>query len=149
MKSWRVELNCAAETLGEVPIKREIFQGVAFILMTHILRAVNPEYEFRTGEAINHLLSMNDLILYSKSKWALDPLIQIVRIFSKDIGIQFGFNRCAVLVMKKGKKVKSDGIEFPNEKVVKSLEEGERYKYLCELEAHEVMVNEMKDKVKK
>ena len=46
-------------------------------------------------------------------------------------------------------KGEKSGIEFPNEKVVKSLEEGERYKYLCELEAHEVMVNEMKDKVKK
>ena len=46
--------------------------------------------------------------------------------------------------------MKPDGTELPNEKVIKSLEEGESYKYfLGVLEADEVMVNEMKDKVKK
>ena len=44
--------------------------------------------------------------------------------------------------------MKSDGIQLPNDKVIKSLEEGESYKYLGVLEADEVMVNEMKDKVK-
>ena len=51
--------------------------------------------------------------------------------------------------MKKGKIVKSDGAELPNEKVIKSLEKGKSYNYLGVLEADEVMVNEMKDKVKK
>ena len=54
-----------------------------------------------------------------------------------------------MLVMRKGKIVKSDGIQLPNDKVIKSLEEGESYKYLGVLEADEVIVNEMKDKVKK
>ena len=45
--------------------------------------------------------------------------------------------------------MKSHGIHLPNDKVIKSLEEGESYKYLGVLEADEVMVNEMKDKVKK
>ena len=53
-----------------------------------------------------------------------------------------------MLVMRKGKIVKSDGIQLPNDKVIKSLEEGESYKYLGVLEADEVIVNEMKDKVK-
>ena len=51
--------------------------------------------------------------------------------------------------MKRGKIIKLDGIELPNDKVIKSLEEGESYKYLGVLEADKVMVNEMKDKVKK
>ena len=77
IKSWRVKLTCVAETLGEVPIKRGIFQGdalppllfvVALIPLTHILRTANPGYELRTGEMINHLLFMNDLKLYSKSQ---------------------------------------------------------------------------------
>ena len=63
--------------------------------------------------------------------------------------MQFGINKCAILVMKKRKIVKSHGIHLPNDKVIKSLEEGESYKYLGVLEADEVMVNEMKDKVKK
>ena len=132
MKSWMVELTCGSETLGEVPTKRGIFQGdvlspllfvIALILLTHILTTANPAYELQTGETINHLLFMDDLKLYSKSEKALDSLIQTVRIFSTDIGMQFGIDKCAMLVMKKGKIVKSDGIQLPNDKVIKSLEE--------------------------
>ena len=94
MKRRMVELTCGAETLREVPIKREIFQGyvilpllfvIAPIPLTHILRTTNPGYELRTGETINHLLFMDDIKLYSKSEKALDSLIQTVRIFSDDI----------------------------------------------------------------
>ena len=100
-------------------------------------------------ERINHLLFVDDLKLYSKSEKALDLFIQTVRIFSEDIGMQFGMDKCAMLVMKKGKIVKSDGIQLANDKVIKLLEEGESYKYLGVLEADEVIVNEMKDKVKR
>ena len=62
--------------------------------------------------------------------------------------MQFGIDKCAMLVMKKGKIVKPDGTKLPNGKVIKSLE-GESYKYLGVLETDEVIVNEMKDKVKK
>ena len=61
--------------------------------------------------------------------------------------MQFGVDKCAMLVMKKGKIVKPDGIAESNDKAIKSLEEGKSY--LGVLEADEVMVNEMKDKVKK
>ena len=54
-----------------------------------------------------------------------------------------------MLLMKRGEIIKLDGIELPNDKVIKSLEEGESYKYLGLLEADKVIVNEMKDKVKK
>ena len=153
-----MKLTCGSKILGEVPIKRGILQGdalspllfvIALIPLTHILRTANPGYEFRTGETINHLLFMDDLKLYSKSEKALDPFIQTVRIFSEDIGMQFGMDKCAMLVMKKGKIVKSDGIQLANDKVIKLLEEGESYKYLGVLEADEVIVNEMKDKVKR
>ena len=45
--------------------------------------------------------------------------------------------------------MKSDGIPLSNDKVIKSLEEGRSYKYLGVLEADEMMVNEMKEKVEK
>ena len=40
-----------------------------------------------------------------------------------------------MLVVEKGKIVKSIGIELPDSKVIKSLEEGESYIYLRILEA--------------
>ena len=77
MKSWSVELTCGSETLGEVPIKRGIFQGdalspllfvIALTPLTHIPRTANPGYEFRTGETISHQLFMDDFKSYSKNK---------------------------------------------------------------------------------
>ena len=69
-------------------------------------------------------------------------------IFIEDIGMQLGIEKCAMLVISKGKIVNSEGIELPNDKVIKSLEEGESYKYFGVLEANEVVVNEMKVEVK-
>ena len=92
---------------------------------------------------------MDDLKFYPKSERVLDSLIPTVGIFSEVIGLQFGIDKCALLVMKMGKIVKSGGIKLPKEKVIKSLEEEESHNYLGVLEAYEVMVNEMKDKVKK
>ena len=46
----------------------------------------------------------------------------------------FGIEKCAMLVMEKGKIVKSVGIVWPDGKVIKSLREGESYKYLGILE---------------
>ena len=43
--------------------------------------------------------------------------------------MKFGTDKCAVLVLKKGKAVKSDGFQLPNVKVIKSQEERQSYKY--------------------
>ena len=52
---------------------------------------------------------MDDLKLYFKREMVLDSLFQTERIFSEDIGILFGIDKCAMLVMKKEKIKKSDG----------------------------------------
>ena len=54
-----------------------------------------------------------------------------------------------MLVMKKGKIAKSVGIELPNGKVIKSLQEGESYKYLGILEADKFLEEKMKLNVSK
>ena len=43
----------------------------------------------------------------------------------KDVEMEFGIEKWAMLVMEKGRIVKSVGIELPNGKVIKSLQEGE------------------------
>ena len=74
----------------------------------------------------------------------MDSLVQTVRVFSEDIGMEFGIEKCAMLVMEKGKFVKSVGIELPDGKVIKLLEEGEIYKYVGILEAHKFLEEKMK-----
>ena len=44
---------------------------------------------------------MDDLKLYARNENQLDLLIQTVRIISKDIGMKFGIEKCAVLVLKR------------------------------------------------
>ena len=67
---------------------------------------------------------MDDLKLYSRSEKGLDSLVQTVRVFSEDIGMEFGIEKCFMLVMEKGKVGKSVGIALPDCKVIKSLQEG-------------------------
>ena len=71
---------------------------------------------------------------YSLSEKGLDLLVQAVCAFSEDVGIEFGTEKCATLVIEKGKIVKSVGIELTDGKVIKSLQEGKGYKYLGILE---------------
>ena len=92
---------------------------------------------------------MFDFKLYSRSEKGLNSLVQAFRAFSEDIGIEFGIEKCSMLVMEKGKIVKSVGIELPNGKVTKSLQEGESYKYLGILEADKFLEEKMKLNVSK
>ena len=79
----------------------------------------------------------------------MDSLIQTVCVYSEDIGMEFGIEKCAMLVIVKGKIMKSVGIELPDGKVIKSLQEGESYKYLRILEADKFLEEKMKLNVSK
>ena len=50
---------------------------------------------------MNHLLFMEELKLFAKSKNQIDSLVQTVRIFSEDIGMQFAIKKCGVLIMER------------------------------------------------
>ena len=104
---------------------------LALIPLSLILRKAKVAYEFsETKEKINHLLFRDDLKLYSRSEKRLDSLIQTVCVFSEDIGMEFGIEKYAMLAMEKGKIEKSVGIELPDGEFIKSLQEGESWKYL-------------------
>ena len=92
---------------------------------------------------------MGDLELYSQSEKGLDSLVQTVRAFCEDVGMTFGKGKCAMLVMEKGKIVKLVGVELPDGKVIKSLREGEIYKYLGILEGDKFLEQRMKLNVSK
>ena len=151
MEKWKVMLCSGNSELGEVEIKEGISQGdflsplvfvLALIPLRLILRKAKAVYEFlESKEKINHLLFMDDLKFYSRSEKGLDSLVQFV--FLEDIGMEFGIEKCAMLVMEKGKIVKSVGIESPDGKVIKSLQEAESYKYLGILEADKFLEDEV------
>ena len=65
---------------------------------------------------------MDDLKLYSRNEKELNSLVQTIRVFSEDIGMEFGIEKYAMLVKEKGKIVKSVGMELLDAKVIKSLQ---------------------------
>ena len=58
--------------------------------------------------------------------------------------MDFGIEKCAILVMEKKNIVKSIVIEFPEGKVIKSLQKSKSYKYLGILEADKFLEEKMK-----
>ena len=88
-------------------------------------------------------------MLHNRSERGLGSVVQTVCVFSEDVGIDFGGEKFAMLVMMKGKIVNSVVLEFPGGKVIKSLQEGESYKYLRILEADKFLEEKMKLNVSK
>ena len=78
MEKWKVMLCSGNSELGEVQMKRGIFQGdslsplvfvLALILLSLILRKAKAANEFsESKEKIKHLLFVDDLKLYSEER---------------------------------------------------------------------------------
>ena len=58
---------------------------------------------------------MDDNQPFAKNEKELDTLIQAVRIYSQDIGIEYGIEKCTRLIMKTGKRHMTEGMELPNQ----------------------------------
>ena len=91
---------------------------------------------------------MDDIKLFAKNEKELETLIQAVRIYSQDRGMEFAIEKCAMLIMKSRKQHKTEGIEIPNQNRIRTLREKETYKYLGILEADIIKQVEMKEKIK-
>jgi len=119
MPNWKTIITSAGATIGEVKINRGIFQGdslspllfVIMIPLTLILRKVKAGYKMsKTSSPMNHLLFMDDLKLYSGNKNRLDSLVNTVKLFSWDIQLSFRLSKCAIVELKRGRKIISSGI---------------------------------------
>ena len=117
--------------------------------LNNILRKYTAGYKrCRSQKKIIRLLYMDDIKLFAKNEKELETLIHAVRIYSQNIGMEFGIEICARLVMKSGKwhttgieicarlVMKSgkwhttDGMKLTNQDKVRTLREKETYKYL-------------------
>ena len=63
-----------------------------------------------------------------KNEKELETLIHAVRIYSQDIGMEFGIEKCAMLVIKSDKRHLTDGMVLPNQDKIRMLTENETYK---------------------
>ena len=65
---------------------------------------------------------MGDIKLCAKNKKELETLIQIVKIYSQDIEMEFGVEKCAMLVIKSSQRHMTKGVELPNQEKIRTLE---------------------------
>ena len=72
--------------------------------LNHILRKHTARHKLsRSQEKVNHLMYMDDIKLLAKNEKEQETLIHTVRIYTRDIGMEFGIEKCAMLVMKSDK----------------------------------------------
>ena len=156
MDKWKTILTSNNEVLGEVDIKRGIFQGdtlspllfiIALIPLSMVLREMKCGYQFKKGSRkINHLLFMDDLKLYGKTERELNSLVNTVHVITEDIGMKFGMDKCNMMAMERGKMKWSEGIVLPDGETMKQIDRT-GYKYLGFVQDDQIKHKEMKDKV--
>ena len=158
MIDWESELTSGDINLGEVNIKRGIFQRdflspllsvVSLVPLTLVLRRTKQGYAFQKSKSrLNHLHFMDDLKLYRSNQNEIDSLVRTVEIGTKGIGMKFGRDKCGVLAMKRRKEVEYNEIEFENGEEIGQIGE-EGYKYLGILEKGDICPEEIKEKIRK
>ena len=118
MSNWKTVL-----TSNEVSIQRGILQGdslspllfiIILIPLSMTLNSTNYGYLLSKETSFNHLLFMDDLKLYGKTEHEFQSLVHAVRIISKDIGMEFGIDKCSTVRITKGEIRDLEDIEMPD-----------------------------------
>jgi hypothetical protein len=142
MAHWRTTLYANTKYIADVNIKCGIYQGDALSPLLFCI-ALNPlstmleqsgyGYKFKSGTTINHLLYMDDIKLYAKNERDIDSLIHLTRVFSTDIKMTFGLEKCARLIVNRGRITATQGVDLPNGHI---KDVSESYKYLGILQSY-------------
>ena len=73
--------------------------------LIHILRKCIGRYKLhKLQEKIKYPMYMDDIKLFAKNEKELETLMRAVRIFTQNIGMEFGIENYAMLIMKSGKR---------------------------------------------
>ena len=91
---------------------------------------------------------MDDIRLSLKNEKELETPIHTVRIYSPGIRMEYGIEKCAMLVMKRGKRHLTGRMELTNQDKIRTLGEKETCYYLGILEAATIKQVDMKEKLR-
>ena len=152
MKSWRLLLTLPNEKeeikLEECKIKRGIFQGdsfsplvfcLAMAPLSRILKRAKVGFKIN-NELISHLKYIDDLKVYAKNKDEMKRCINLVEMFSRDIKMELGLDKCAIINVVKGEVNNKDF-----ETKIPILTGDDEYRYLGIAETSDILHNKMKE----
>ena len=146
MKAWKTELNLPTSDktiyIGKMLYRKELLKGDYLSIILFIL-SLNPcsyllneteRYKMGVNEERNknlmHLLFVDDMKQYTSNLEKSKLLLDIVTIFSQDIGMSFGQDKCRYVLIDKGKLKQQGEPIVINGVTIKELKDGELYKYL-------------------
>jgi hypothetical protein len=115
--------------------------------LSHILNQYELKgYKLKDGIFINHLLYMDDLKVYANNKTNLKVLLDSVEIFTEDIGMTFGLDKCNILHLTAGRRDTWEGNEHSliNGQVINQLQIDQNYKYLGIYESGKIQHEELR-----
>ncbi|XP_044755067.1 uncharacterized protein LOC123314020 [Coccinella septempunctata] len=159
MTTWRTNLIIGSDTTPEIRISTGIFQGDKLSTLWFCL-ALNPlskllnnnRYGYlvdtRSNVKINHQLYIDDLKLYAANEEQLRSLLRIVISYTKDIRMEMGLDKCAIIHVKRGKLAQGGEIFVENDLAIQELSQGETYKYLGIQQALEIRTSHQKEAFK-
>ena len=125
--------SSAPMELMEVSIKCGIYQGDSLspllfcILLTPLSLLLDPlnGYQVTETEQHNHLVYMDDLKLFVKNNSQLHILLQTVKMFSDDVGLIFGLDKCAKFTVTRGKASQTRDVQLEPDSIIRKLNMGE------------------------
>ena len=156
MKAWETSLTIAGKAITKVKICRGIFQGdamspllfcIALNPLSTLLVDSNKGYSPKNSEKVSHLMYMDDIKLFAKSTREMESLVNITKIFSDDIRMTFGYDKCATVALKRGRLAEQTGINLEDNKIQELTDHP--YKYLGVPEMENVKHELMKKKLEK
>ena len=116
IETWKVELVARGDTLVEDVIKRGTFHDdsplpllfvIAMMALNYTLRKWRGGYKFTNAPETINLLYRWYKDIFQEWKWTRKSY-NITRIYSLDIGMEYGIRKCAMIILRKGKN-KSQG----------------------------------------
>uniref|UniRef100_A0A096LTJ7 Reverse transcriptase domain-containing protein n=1 Tax=Poecilia formosa TaxID=48698 RepID=A0A096LTJ7_POEFO len=130
MGLWKTTLEANCKPLAQGIYHGDALSPLLFCIGLNPLSQIinkTDSPELKNGATISHLLYMDDIKLYAKSERDIDSLIHTTRIYSTDIGMSFGLEKCGRMVTKRGKVIHTEGVSLP-ERTIADIEDS--YKYL-------------------
>lgn len=89
-------------------------------------------------------LNMEELKLYGKLYDQIETFVETVHTVSNDIGMEFGIEKCGMLLLKRGKVVSSEEVSLPDWQVTKEIDDT-GYKHLGILEYDKLKEKKIKE----
>ena len=90
---------------------------------------------------------MDDIKMFAENEKELKTLLDAVRIYTQAIGMEFDSEKCAIQIMKSGKRHMMEGLEQPNQEKNRMHGEKKIKKRFRILNADTIKRVEMKERI--